>query len=142
MSRLGLFGFACAAVLSACGTARYVSRSQYGGTIALEGDRNKAMEAANQDMAGHCGGPTTYQIVQEGEVVVGTYTTEQDDVHTHHNGSTTTVEETTTHPTTEWRVTYQCAGAPAGSQSQIAPPPMAPPPQPAPPPPPDQGSGY
>ena len=137
MSRIGLFGFACAALLSACGTARYVSRTQTGGVIALVGDRNKAMEAANQDMAMHCGGPTSYQIVQEGEVVVGTTTTQQDHVHEHANGNTTVVEETTTAPATEWHVTYQCAAAGA----QVAPPPMAPP-QPAPPPPPAEGSGY
>lgn len=46
----------CALVaLAACGTARVVQKTTAGGTIELEGDHNKAMEQANEQMAAHCG---------------------------------------------------------------------------------------
>ena len=43
---LGLF-----VVLAACGSARVIQRTQAGGVIELSGDRGKAMEQANQEMA-------------------------------------------------------------------------------------------
>src|SRR6185437_1580167 len=58
---------------AACGSARLVQRNQYGGVIALNGDRNKAMEQANNMMAQHCG-PGNFKVVSEGEVPVGTDT--------------------------------------------------------------------
>jgi len=58
------------AMVAACGTARVIQRTQAGGnaggTIELEGDRNKAMEQANEEMAAHCG-PNHFTIVQDGE---------------------------------------------------------------------------
>ena len=68
--RAGGLAVLAAMLLAACGTARYVNRTQYGGVIALEGDRNKAMENAHQQMASHCG-PGQYTIIREGETVVG-----------------------------------------------------------------------
>src|ERR1041384_6223303 len=51
--------------LAACGTARIVSKTPVGGTIELEGDHNKAMEQANQEMADHCG-LSNFTVLSEG----------------------------------------------------------------------------
>ena len=51
---LGLF-IGSFSVLAACGSARVIQRNQSGGVIELSGDRGKAMEQANQEMAAHCG---------------------------------------------------------------------------------------
>src|SRR6187397_261585 len=64
--------------LAACGSARVIQRTQAGGVIELQGDRGKAMEQANQEMAAHCG-PNNYTIVQEGEEAVGTDTYSRED---------------------------------------------------------------
>ena len=128
-------------VLAACGSARVIQRTQSGGVIELSGDRGKAMEQANQEMASHCG-PNNFTIVQEGEEAIGTDTYSREDTnstdHTSRSGRTTTNDQTTqgqtsTRTATAWRVHYQCNGAggppPAGGD------PGAPP---APPP----GGGY
>ena len=57
----GLFAMAVAA----CGTARIVAKTPVGGTIELEGDHNKAMEQANQEMAEHCG-LSNFTVLSEG----------------------------------------------------------------------------
>lgn len=130
--------------LAACGSARVIQRTQAGGVIELQGDRNKAMEQANQEMASHCG-PNNWTIIQEGEEVVGmdTYTredtnagstTSRDGRHTR-AGSTTTGQQST-RDATAWRIHYQCNGA-AGPQPMPA---AAPGGQPPPPPP--GGPGY
>jgi len=135
---LGLF-----LVLAACGSARVIQRNQSGGVIELNGDRGKAMEQAHQEMAAHCG-PNNYQIVQEGEEVVGTETVVREDTasdtRTSRRGrrsstDTTTVATQSTRDATAWRVHYQCGGAVGG-------PPPGPPgydPNQAPPPPPAGG---
>lgn len=56
-------------VLTGCGTARVVHRTQTGGTLALEGIPARAMEAAHRKMRAHCDG--SYSIVEEKEEVVG-----------------------------------------------------------------------
>src|SRR5215831_371709 len=63
--------------LAACGSARVIQRNQSGGVIELSGDRGKAMEQANQEMASHCG-PNNFTIVQEGEEAIGTDTFSQE----------------------------------------------------------------
>lgn len=131
-------------VLSACGSARVIQRNQNGGIIELSGDRGKAMEQANSEMAAHCG-PNNYQIVQEGEEAIGTdtYTREDtaSDTATSRSGRRSSTDTTTsgvqsTRTATAWRVHYQCNGA-------QGPAPMGPEPQPAaggpPPPPPPPG---
>ena len=140
---LGLI-LATIVVSAACGSARVIQRTQAGGVIELQGDRGKAMEQANQEMAAHCG-PNNYTIVQEGEEAIGTDTYSREDTsaasQTSRSGRTTTAGATTTgqqstRTATAWRVHYQCNGA----QGQPA---MgAPPPQPAAggPPPPPPGS--
>ena len=132
--------------LAACGSARVIQRTQGGGVIELQGDRGKAMEQANQEMASHCG-PNNYTIVQEGEEAVGTDTYTREDTsaasQTSRSGRTTHAGQTTTGTTstrtaTAWRVHYQCNGAqgpapmPAAAQpppgDPNAPPPGGPPP--------------
>src|SRR5262245_65187571 len=85
--------------LAACGSARVIQRTQAGGIIELEGDRGKAMEQANQEMAAHCG-PNNYTIVQEGEEAIGTDTYSREDTNaasqTSRSGRSTTAGSTTT----------------------------------------------
>ncbi|HEY4182296.1 MAG TPA: hypothetical protein VGM90_35935 [Kofleriaceae bacterium] len=131
---LGLF-----VVLAACGSARVLSRNQSGGVIELQGDRGKAMEQANQEMSAHCG-PNNYQIVQEGEEVVGQDTVVQEDTATDSRQSrsgrrnstdSSTTQTSQTRNATAWRVHYQCNGAggppPPGPADQQQPPPPPPP---------------
>ena len=127
-------------VLGACGSARVIQRNQNGGVIELSGDRGKAMEQANSEMASHCG-PNNYQIVQEGEEAIGTdtYTREDQssDSATSRSGRRSSTDTTTqgvqsTRTATAWRVHYQCNGAggppPGGPPPGGAPPPGGPPP--------------
>lgn len=137
-------------VLAACGSARVIQRTQTGGVIELQGDRGKAMEQANQEMASHCG-PNNYTIVQEGEEAVGTDTYTRQDQSTvdqqSRSGRTQTSDTTqqgvqSTRTATAWRVHYQCNGAGGGAPPPPAPggaPPPAPPPGGAPPAPPPPG---
>jgi hypothetical protein len=130
--------------LAACGSARVLQRTQTGGLIELQGDRGKAMEQANQEMAAHCG-PNNFTITQEGEEAIGTDTVAQEnqstDSKTSKNGrrsasDTTTTQTQSTRTATAWRVHYNCggggavAGPPPGQD--MGPPPAAPPPPPAP----------
>jgi len=141
---------------AACGSARVIQRTQSGGVIELSGDRGKAMEQANADMASHCG-PNNFTIVQEGEEAVGTDTYSQENTqgqdHTSRNGRTTTNDQntqgqTSTRTATAWRVHYQCngAGGPPPPAAAGGPPPAGPDgpsgPGGAPPPPPPAGAGY
>ncbi|HEV7555748.1 MAG TPA: hypothetical protein VGO00_09855 [Kofleriaceae bacterium] len=125
-----------------CGMAKVISRNKQGGIIELQGDRGKAMEDANQQMAAHCG-PGNFSITQEGEEAIGTDTVQQqqttDTEHTSRNGRTTKDDEkqtevTSTRTATAWRVHYACGQGAA--QPVGAPPPAGPPPgdpnQPAP----------
>lgn len=124
--------------LAACGSARVIQRTQSGGIIELQGDRGKAMENANQEMAQHCG-PNNWTIVQEGEEAIGTDTYSREDTNagqttsrdgrTTQGGATTTGQQST-RTATAWRIHYQCNGA-AGPQPMPA---AAPGGQPPPPP--------
>lgn len=82
-----LFGLLMAVLAGsgACTTAAaQVKRTKNGGIIALrdgagnpvvgEGNRRKARDKAFAKMELHCGGEDAYEIVEEGEVVVGTNT--------------------------------------------------------------------
>jgi hypothetical protein len=112
------------ALVSACGSARVIQQTQYGGVIALEGDRGKAMEAANEEMAAHCG-PGQYQVVQQGEEAIGTDTVASSDTQYDKNGENTQAG-TSTRTAVEWRIHYQCANAPPPPAAE-APPAEAPP---------------
>ena len=130
--------------LAACGSARVINRTQAGGVIELQGDRGKAMEQANQEMASHCG-PNNYTIVQEGEEAIGTDTYSSEDTNAaaqssrdgrRQDAASTTQGQQSTRTATAWRVHYQCNGA-GGPQPMPA---AAPGPGAPPPPPP--GGGY
>lgn len=131
MLRRVSFGLVCV-MLAACGTARIVNRNQYGGTIALEGDRNKAMERAHQAMSAHCG-PNNYTIVSEGETVIGQDSAASSETVQHKDGTVTQEAGSSTRDAVEWRVVYQCGNAPAGGPPP-GPPPGPPQPPPGPPP--------
>ena len=132
MLRRVSFGLVCV-MLSACGTARIVNRNQYGGTIALEGDRNKAMERAHQAMSTHCG-PNNYTIVSEGETVVGTDSAASSETKQQKDGTVTQEAGSSTRDAVEWRVVYQCGGAPVGPPPEQQQPQGPPPPPQGPPP--------
>jgi len=130
--------------LAACGSARLIQRTPTSGILELDGDRGKAMEQANQQMALHCG-QNNFTIMQEGEEAVGTDTyvreDQASDTKTSNGGrktatDTATTTQQSTRTATVWRVHYQCGGgeAPGGP-----PPGGEPPPPPAAPPPPATG---
>ncbi|MDB4956699.1 MAG: hypothetical protein JWO36_4268 [Myxococcales bacterium] len=131
--------------LAACGSARYISRTQGGGVIELQGDRTKAMEQANQNMAQHCG-PNNFTIVQEGEEAIGTDTVTRQDTSSaadssrdgrHQRADETTTGQQSTRTATAWRVHYQCNGAAPAPMPPAGPPAGGPPPEgPGAPPPP------
>src|ERR1043165_6458394 len=132
----GLFVGALA-TLAACGSARVLQRTQTGGVIELQGDRGKAMEQANQEMAGHCG-PNNFTITAEGEEAVGTDTVVREDqasdTKTSRSGrrqstDTATTQTQSTRTAVAWRVHYACGGAAVGAGG---PPPGEPPPGAAP----------
>jgi hypothetical protein len=127
IAALGLTG------LVGCSSIRVVRASPQGGEIALNGNREDAMEKARVEMQRTCGGP--YTIIEEGEVVVGQQTQEQQTTEAGRTWTgrpaTRTTGTSTTRDLSEWRVKYACGAAappPAG------PPPGAPPPNGAPPP--------
>jgi hypothetical protein len=129
--------------LAACGSARVIQRTQTGGVIELQGDRGKAMEQANQEMASHCG-PNNYTIVQEGEEAIGTDTYSREDTSAAATQSrsgrsqyadSSTTGQTSTRTATAWRVHYSCNGA-GGPQPPMGGPPPGQPAAGGPPPPP------
>ena len=131
MLRKTILGVALVA-MAGCGAARLITRDQYGGVIALDGDRQKAMEDASKMMAANCGGP--YTIVSEGEQVVGSDTTHTDQTYTPKDGKVVNQGGESTRNVTEWRVRYQCGagqgmppGAPPAYPDPNAPPPPPPP---------------
>lgn len=122
---IGSFAIAAAGMLSGCSAIRVVRASKSGGEIALLGDREQAMEKARVEMANTCGGPANYDIVEEGETVIGTHTTtsEQTEAGRTWTGApatrTTAAQDTT--QKTEWRVKYACKGAPPDPAAAPAP---------------------
>lgn len=138
--------------LAACGTARVIHRDQVGGVLELQGDRGKAMEQANQEMAAHCG-PNNFTITQEGEEAIGTDVINREDQASDTKSSksgrrsstdTSTVQTQSTRTATAWRVHYQCGGGPAvgaGGPPPGPPPGAPPPPMPTPAPSPS-GTGW
>ena len=120
--------FTLCSALPACGFVREVRRSPSGGEIAIRGRTSGAEKEAADLMNARCA--TGYDIVDEGEVVVGQQTFHnaqgQGTVMQNRNGRVTQVNTysqgtTTTQNTTEWRIIYQCksgAGTPPPPQPQ------------------------
>lgn len=109
-------------LLTGCSSARYVSRDQERGVIAIPSTttwpvdhREKAMEL----MQSHF--PQGYIIEKEEEVVIGTETQNHTDVHAHEIGNSNVflggeTTHTTTTDKTEWRITYRRANGPTQSR--------------------------
>src|SRR5262245_66658456 len=130
--------------LTSCGTARVIQRHQVCGVIERQGDRGKAMEQANQEMAAHCG-PGNFTITQEGEEAIGTDTYTREDQASDSKQSksgrrqstdTTTTQTQSTRTAVAWRVHYACGAGQAMAPGGPPPPPPGPGDQAAPPPPP------
>lgn len=121
-------GLAATLLVGCGGHAQLVKRDLTGGTYALKGDREEAMNDAHSLMAEHCKG--NYTIVAEEEAVVGQQTASQDNTSVRRGWITNSGTATTTN-VTEYRITYVC-GAPAGVQAAqpapAGPAPAAPPP--------------
>lgn len=125
-------------LLVGCGSYRYVYRNANGGTIALKGDRDSAMEKARDAMKSHCRGP--YTITEEGEVVIGTDTAGGSETGVTRHNTVVTNEGSSTRQATEWRITYACGYAqPAAAPAPAGYPPPGPGGPPSGPPP---GQGY
>jgi len=134
-----VFAVGVIACLNGCimGYAELVRRDQTGGILALKGDRQAAMEDAQQQMQAHCGGP--YTVVSEENTVVGEQTAASAGGSQRQYGnaqyqSGSSYSQTTA--VTEYRITYQCGAAapppaPVAATVQVAAPP-GPPPGPAP----------
>jgi hypothetical protein len=91
-------------VCAACGTARVIQRTPSGGVIELDGDHNKAMEHANEQMAALC--DETFIVVKDGYEPI----------------STAPAAPGASVPTA-FRIHYQCGdGSPAGSAAPARPP--------------------
>lgn len=105
-------------LVTGCSSARYVSRNQEQGVIAIPSTstwpvdhREKAMEL----MQAHF--PQGYVIEKEEEFVIGTETQNHTDVHAHEIGNSNIflggeTTHTTTTDKTEWRITYRRANNP------------------------------
>jgi hypothetical protein len=112
MKRLAIVALAGGALfVLGCSGIRYVKRTQDGGVIALQGDREGAMEKARKAMAEHCQGP--YTVVEEGEVVIGEDSAAAAETHNTRRGGEVTRANSSTRQATEWRVTYVCGVASA-----------------------------
>ena len=121
--------------VAGCGQARLVNRTQYGGTYALEGDRNKAMEDAHAQISAHCHGP--YTIVSEGEQVIGSDTSHGEESYVREDGTVVNEGGQSTRDATEWRLQYQCGASNTQIPAQPAPYPPGPAPYGQAPPPPE-----
>lgn len=120
LARLALFFpiVLVASTLAGCGFVREVKRTPTGGEIAIRGRTSGTEKEASDLMNARC--PGGYDILEEGEVVVGQQTITQSQgqgtVTQTRSGRITTVNTynqgtSSTQNTTEWRILYQCKGA-------------------------------
>jgi hypothetical protein len=91
------------------GDVRPVKVVKGGGEVALIGVQGEARERANVYMAQQCGG--AYEVVEEGEAVIGERTNGAATVY--RSGGTSTQSETT--QKTEWRIKYACKAGSAAT---------------------------
>jgi hypothetical protein len=107
VASLAMFSIACSGI-------RVVQRTQHGGVVALEGSRDGATEKAMQYMSTHC--PKGYDIVEEGEAVVGQdFQSSSRPVRGLFGPATATSGSST--DKREWRIKYACKDAPAAQGS-------------------------
>jgi hypothetical protein len=95
-----LFAFA----VGGCSGIRVVKKTQDGGVVALQGVQSDARVKADEYMRAQCGGE--YEVVEEGEAVVGSDTETR-------KTNTFLGPATTAHSTdrNEWRITFKCKAA-------------------------------
>lgn len=92
-------------LLTACSGIRVVQQTNRGGVVALRGPRDGAWEKAEEYMHGRC--PSGFDVIEQGEAVVGQDTRVRTDTST--AGNTQTSSSTAeTRDVREWRVTYRC----------------------------------
>jgi len=103
------------------GNYRVVKKVNTGGELALEGQQEPARAKAEAYMKGQC--PAGYDIVEEGEAVVGQVGSAETRPKNSFVFGPSTATKTETTDKREWRIKFQCkgtaAGAPAGTQGQI-----------------------
>lgn len=95
-----------------CSGIRVVQKTRDGGVVALQGQESGAREKADEYMRSQC--PAGYEIVEEGEAVVGSDTTVRQ--RQTFIGPVTTAQS---EDRREWRLTYKCKGAPAASARTV-----------------------
>lgn len=87
----------------ACSGIRVVQKTKDGGILALQGIQDDAREKADSYMKGQC--PKGYEIVEEGEAVVGQDTRMQSN-----NTRYGSIGSAQSRDVREWRITYKCKG--------------------------------
>lgn len=107
-----------AVALGGCGSIRVVKKTQAGGEVALVGSQDKAREKAAEYMQAQC--PSGYDVLEEGEAVVGSTMSGQQQNGIGVFGRPTTTMNATTEDKREWRIKYQCKGAPGAAPEQKA----------------------
>lgn len=101
------------------GNYRVVKTIPNAGEVALEGPQEEARQKAEGYMAGRC--PSGYEILEEGEAVVGQNATSDTRTGKTFFGAPTSQTQTSTTDKREWRIKYQCKGAaPAGAPAAAA----------------------
>lgn len=98
-------------ILKPYGDVRVVRKTKVGGELAILGDREVAMQKASSTMATTCGGPDSFEIVEEGEVVVGEESVSESSERREKDffgPKRKRQESTSTMQKTEWRVKYEC----------------------------------
>jgi hypothetical protein len=99
------------AVVACSGTYRVVKKTQSGGEVALVGPQESAREKADEYMQSQC--PTGFDIVEEGEAVVGSTTTARTtDGGKNLFGQKTATTSAESTDKREWRIKYQCKNTP------------------------------
>ena len=96
-----------------------VKRTPAGGELALVGAREGAQDKANEYMARQC--PGGYDVLEEGEAVVGQNTTTTTRPTKGLFGGKQIQSDSSSEDKREWRVKYQCKGAEAPAAPAAAP---------------------
>ena len=105
--KLGLVAIAFFSFASAgCAGIRVVKRTPVGGELALVGAREEAQQKANEYMARQC--PGGYDVVEEGEAVVGQKTSTTASKTRGLFGEKQMQSDSVSEDKREWRVKYQC----------------------------------
>jgi hypothetical protein len=128
-----LLGLSISLSLAACtfGNYRVVKKVPNGGEVALEGMRDEARQKAEGYMKEQCS--SGYDVLEEGEAVVGQESSAQSRPGTTLLGTKSTNTNVSTTDKREWRIKYQCKGtATAPATEKAATPAAAPAPGAAP----------